>query len=786
MTETTSAAPETGTSLTKGDLPTAADTPVRPFADVAADVLAEAIRIATGNPDAEPREGQALLFEDIADTLTSHSRIVCEAPTGSGKSFAALAPVMAAAALHGHRTVISTESLSLQDQLLHKDAPTVADACEQVLGVRPRVALQKGWSNYACLVKAEAAAKNAMPPLLSEATGTATEPDAVVAGNGSGLPMVLSWIEAQRQAHGSGEKSEFPHAMGPKDWAEVSLSSDECIGTKCPLRDECFAVRARAASQQADVVITNHATLGVQAARSASVIMGRREELRPFTHIVVDEAHGLPSAVRNAGASELSMSQLVRTSKQLESALGSGHALPDELFASLGATFDSLQRTLTDRQQCRDGFLDLDGGTLADSEDGWSAWLGQAERQGAHMAEQAEALGDVTRQAEVRRALARIETLRGTFTDIATGTDEHHAVWAKVDTFNGGRPTATICSSPVDVAAAINGNLWHYRVRESVDKAHGNWAKVDDDPVDEDEIGGPAAITFGTDEDDDPMVRRPLSVVCMSATIGAAFKPEAGVGGRNNFFAYPTPFEREFDDSAVFIPLVDRKSDAYRALLNQWKKFDVRAHARWVNSRIADKVTANGGRTLVLAARAEDGRGYVATLRAAGLQVFSQWEAPSVRWAIQQWKDHPGSTLVGTRSLMTGTDAPGNEVCTMVYIDRIARSPINALDEARTLGFLGEDDDPDDQNAMWKARAKVYAADAARLFQQAVGRLVRTSGDTGMIVVDDPRLAEVRRNPFRSADRKRYLAAIEDFGTILHDDDEALAWLAAHREKTTR
>ncbi len=117
-------------------------------------------------PEAPRRPGQVALARDIAATLRGNpdaapgvpgGRLVANAPTGVGKSAAQLAPACAAA-LAGQRTVISTESLSLQAQILDKDGPAMLDACVQVTGVRPTIAVHKGWSNFVCTKSAVDAA----------------------------------------------------------------------------------------------------------------------------------------------------------------------------------------------------------------------------------------------------------------------------------------------------------------------------------------------------------------------------------------------------------------------------------------------------------------------------------------------------------------------------------------------------------------------------------------------------------------------------------------------------
>ena len=123
-------------------------------------MLAESVRQATNNEHAEPREGQALLSAAIARAFANYDldsaipqssvQVAAQAPTGSGKALAALAPAVLAATV-GRRTVLSTDSLALQAQVVNKDAPAAVEAVKKLTGKHVNVAVLKGWSNYVCL-----------------------------------------------------------------------------------------------------------------------------------------------------------------------------------------------------------------------------------------------------------------------------------------------------------------------------------------------------------------------------------------------------------------------------------------------------------------------------------------------------------------------------------------------------------------------------------------------------------------------------------------------------------
>ena len=100
-----------------------------------------------------PREGQASMVAEGAAALEDRQHLLVQAGTGTGKSVGYLVPLLTHCATNGVRGVVSTATLALQRQILVKDAPVVVDAVASQTGARLKVAVLKGWSNYACLHK---------------------------------------------------------------------------------------------------------------------------------------------------------------------------------------------------------------------------------------------------------------------------------------------------------------------------------------------------------------------------------------------------------------------------------------------------------------------------------------------------------------------------------------------------------------------------------------------------------------------------------------------------------
>ncbi|MDZ7791360.1 MAG: ATP-dependent DNA helicase [Xanthomonadales bacterium] len=220
--------------------------------------LAEAL------PAFRPREGQLKLAETIEHCLGAGQDLVAEAATGTGKTLAYLVPVL----LRGDRTIISTGTLNLQDQLFRRDLPLALKA----LGVERKVALLKGRANYLCLQRLE---RHASEPELFE--------DVM-----DELRRVQRWARHTN----SGEISEIDDLSGSsRVWPLVTSTQDNCLGSDCPFLSDCHLVHARRQAQEADVVVVNHHLLFADMALKQT---GFGEVLPGAETVVIDEAHQVP------------------------------------------------------------------------------------------------------------------------------------------------------------------------------------------------------------------------------------------------------------------------------------------------------------------------------------------------------------------------------------------------------------------------------------------------------------------------------------------------------------
>ena len=212
-------------------------------------------------PGYRPRAGQAWMAEAVAEAIASRGRLVIEAGTGTGKTFAYLLPALAS----GGKTIISTGTKALQDQLFHRDLPLLGRAVGQPL----KAALLKGRANYLCLHRLGLA--DDVPPAL--------------AGD---LARVREW----QSRTVSGDRAELGEvAEDAAVWPLVTSTAENCLGQQCPQYEACFVVRARREAQDAELVVVNHHLLLADLAMKEE---GFVEFLPGADTVILDEAHQVP------------------------------------------------------------------------------------------------------------------------------------------------------------------------------------------------------------------------------------------------------------------------------------------------------------------------------------------------------------------------------------------------------------------------------------------------------------------------------------------------------------
>lgn len=228
-----------------------------------------------------PRPAQQRLAEVIAEAIETRGELIAEAGTGTGKTYAYLVPAL----LSGRRTIISTGTRALQDQLFHRDLPRVRTA----LGARLKTALLKGRSNYLCWYRLERA--------RSDGLFASRE-----------LVAQLSKLNVWAGSSSSGDLAEVDFLTDDSPlWPQVTSTAENCLGTECQFYADCFVAKARHAAQDADVVVVNHHLLFADQALKRD---GFGEILPGAQTFVLDEAHQLPELAAQFFGTMLSSRQL--------------------------------------------------------------------------------------------------------------------------------------------------------------------------------------------------------------------------------------------------------------------------------------------------------------------------------------------------------------------------------------------------------------------------------------------------------------------------------------------
>lgn len=236
-----------------------------------------------------PRPAQTEMAQAVESTINEKNTLIVEAGTGTGKTFAYLAPALAS----GQKAIISTGTKNLQEQLFHRDLPLLKEA----LGINSQTALLKGRANYLCLHR------------LRQHSGNSTLLEKQTLNE---LSLVRTWSSGTK----SGDVGEIKNL--PEDARVlpfVTSTVDNCLGKDCPDYEDCYLVKARREALEADLVVVNHHLFFADMALKDT---GFGELIPDSDLIVFDEAHQIPDIASEYFGEALSTRQLHDLSKDIE------------------------------------------------------------------------------------------------------------------------------------------------------------------------------------------------------------------------------------------------------------------------------------------------------------------------------------------------------------------------------------------------------------------------------------------------------------------------------------
>lgn len=640
---------------------------VAPMSDMSAKVR-EALDAAITAIGGAPREGQIEMAEAVANALTDRHHLMVQAGTGTGKSLAYLIPPL----VLGRKLLVATATLALQRQLVERDLPAVVPALEKVLGREITYAIYKGVGNYVCLQK-----MNSEEP----------DPDGEIMLGISSLEKDAQRLHDWARKPGvSGDRDDAPE-VDRRVWAANSVSGRECVGAdKCAFGVQCFAAKAKAKAQLADVVVTNHTLLAIEIVDSHPILPERDA-------VVLDEAHEFMDRATQAVTEELTSARVLRASAMARK------FMPGKLSDNFHKAANDFHESMVDYGESIRGDFNSQG-RLKEIPQSLESPIRKI-RESAQAITQFLSADDeiidtdiLAERARVKGAVSEISTTAAILLKLSDG----FVLWYE--------PTfSTLYLAPLSVSEVLRENLLTKTpviatsATLTIGKSFNALAKSIGFLVGDDLERDVALVDNGSSGDVDPAKVQMLDV--------------------------GSPFD--FANQGVLylpkhLPEPGREGPSIQAL-----------------TELGELIDAAGGRTLALFSSWRGVEAADAHLRKVlaelPIKIFTQRRGDSVGPLVERFAKDETSILLGTMSLWQGVDVPGNS-CILVAIDRI---PFPRPDEPVMSARAAAVDAVGGSGFM-----QVSLPRAALLLAQGTGRLIRAVEDRGVVAILDSRIITKR------------------------------------------
>ncbi len=308
--------------------------------DYIADVFGAHGVLAQSRPDYQPRDGQITLARAVDGAIRDTAHVLIEAPTGTGKTIGYAVPAIYHAVRSEKRVLIVTANLALQHQIVHEDLPTL----QKTLSWPFAFTLIKGRSNYVCIdrVKEE---READRPWREEDADDAHD--------------VMDWSEETE----TGDISELSYELPKAVRARLTVSADDCDGSRCPYYEHCYAEKAKVRAKKAQIIVTNYHML-------FSHILSGDRVLPRFDVAILDEAHAAPDIARESFGFDVLPGSIAYAVRFLREMKMSTHAeaiirIGEEFFAGLTALLDKARERGISQLRLT-GTVNVDWATLYD------------------------------------------------------------------------------------------------------------------------------------------------------------------------------------------------------------------------------------------------------------------------------------------------------------------------------------------------------------------------------------------------------------------------------------
>jgi ATP-dependent DNA helicase DinG len=660
----------------------------------------------------EDRLSQREMAATIAKVYNEGGIGLLEAGTGVGKSLGYLVPALRWAAANKERTIVSTNTINLQEQLVGKDLPFLAKALHD----QPvRFALLKGWRNYVCRVRLDQAAGGAAQ-LFDE-------------GMASEVAALQAW--AARTSDGS--LADLPTPPRPEVWDEVSAEPDVCTRLKCAHFEDCFLFKARRAAAQADVIVVNHHLLLADlAVRRVAQNWEDAAVLPAYARLVIDEGHHLEDAATAHLGTTVTRRALVRLMNRLDRR---GKGLLPLLAMRLSSSKDLLSTASLDLVEERlapavhglreksallfdllDTFIQEAGQPVVRltqafaTHEIWRAGLAVALEdtlgeinllhEGLQLVRERiegstkldEALAPLLN--EMRSVTRRLQGAGdGLRRALAPPPEDDSVRWIEV---RGRERSVAVSSVPLDLAPILREDLFR-----RLDSA----------------IVTSATLTASSGQ----VAHDARRFDFLSARLGLTdpdLRPTTAV--------FDSPFRYE-SQSLLAIP-----SDVPAP------NVDADGHRRAVTRIVLDVAEASDGGMFVLFTSHREVRQLASELRARGVE--RRWPLlvhgeESRDALLSRFRDSGQAILLGTASFWEGVDVPGDALRGLVIAKLPFRVPTEPVTAAQCEAIEARGGDPFTEYMLPHATLRL---------KQGFGRLIRTGTDRGVVVIADPRIVTKR------------------------------------------
>ena len=665
------------------------------------------------------RDGQDAMAQAVRRAIVSGEHLAVQAGTGTGKSLAYLVPAIRHAVERDTTVVVSTATIALQRQLVDRDLPRLAKALKPLLGRAPTFAILKGRRNYLCLHKLNGDGDEV------DDGDQLFDPFAI-----SALGRTVKRIHEWSSDTATGDRDELVPGVPESAWRQVSVSARECLGaSRCPVGDDCFAEKARAEAGRADVVVTNHALLAIDALEGRPV-------LPEHDVVIVDEAHELVDRITGVATAELTTAAVTAAARRC------GKLVDQAVADRLVEAGEGLSLVLEDLPPGRWETLPrAASGVLSAVRD---AAVSCKQSLGGERREDPEgAAGRKVAQAALDEVADTAFRLLNAF-DEPDAARRHDVVWLAEQGPDGAR-SRVLRAAPLAVGGLLRERLFG---RSTVILTSATLT-----------LGGTfdaLARQWGLPPEQAATTTRPGD----TATAASGDSPV----GDTEHGAVQDPDAPRWSGLDVGSPFQHAKS----GILYVAKRLPPPGRDGLPPAyldEIAGLIEAAGGRTLGLFSSMRAAKQATEALRdRLDTPLLCQGD-DSTMLLVKRFAEDEATSLFGTLSLWQGVDVPGPSL-SCVIIDRIPfprpDDPLvaarqRAADSRGGNGFL-----------------TVSATHAALLLAQGAGRLLRGTGDRGVVAILDPRLATARYGGFLRAslppfwqtdDREKVLGALRRLRT---------------------